>query len=315
LSFRPQTADAQASAVAAALKENEDLQRSLSKQIREIQDLSSVSAPFDAKIKADTAKYSSFEDDILRRCVNIVDTTTDPDYTRSDDDMGPPLPGDLNFPVQGANRIGEYRLSIPGGKTILFSSPQSAAECREQFVQHRDDEVTPHIRRIQDFMSEKNKIISARLEDKKPSVAPLNQKQQELYFDNQRLRGLLQQVQMRAVEEKVLGAPLTTEKRTVSEKTDGNTDWARVIETNATRIGALGAMFFLVTILVPQYRYNIRMASFYEARGDGIELLPNSAEVEDLKKIFETMTPNIDFGKAPPTPWEQIIEVIKTARS
>jgi hypothetical protein len=74
-------------------------------------------------------------------------------------------------------------------------------------------------------------------------------------------------------------------------------------------------MFFLVTILVPQYRYNIRMASFYEARSDSFEILPDKMDADNFDKVVGIVTPNIDFGKAPPTPWEQIIEVIKTAKS
>jgi hypothetical protein len=57
------------------------------------------------------------------------------------------------------------------------------------------------------------------------------------------------------------------------------------------------------------------MASFYEARSDSLGMLPEQMSAEDFDKVVNIMTPNIDFGKAPPTPAEQIIEVIKTAKS
>jgi hypothetical protein len=35
---------------------------------------------------------------------------------------------------------------------------------------------------------------------------------------------------------------------------------------------------------------------------------------DDLGKIVNIMTPNIDFGKAPATPWEQLIEAVKSVK-
>ena len=138
--------------------------------------------------------------------------------------------------------------------------------------------------------------------------------------EQEQLKALLAELKPRVAQEKLLGSSLNSggqaaNDKAGSDKTDGKIDWARVIETNATRIGALVTMFFLVTILVPQYRYNIRMASFYEARSDSLGMLPEQMSAEDFDKVVNIMTPNIDFGKAPPTPWEQIIEVIKTAKS
>jgi hypothetical protein len=46
-------------------------------------------------------------------------------------------------------------------------------------------------------------------------------------------------------------AAKTRESQTASDKTGSNVDWPRVMETNATRIGALATMFFLVTIPCP----------------------------------------------------------------
>jgi hypothetical protein len=136
-----------------------------------------------------------------------------------------------------------------------------------------------------------------------------------LVADQQNLAALDKEAQKHVIEERVLGDQISSGGPTNNDKTNAKIEWARVIETNATRIGALVTMFFLVTILVPQYRYNIRMASFYEARSDILGMLPEQMSAEEFDKVVNIMTPNIDFGKAPPTPWEQIIEVIKTAKS
>src|ERR1700720_530187 len=100
----------------------------------------------------------------------------------------------------------------------------------------------------------------------------------------------------RAIQEQILGKPLPNERvANGTEKQIEPTDWARVVQTNLTRLGAVAIMFFLVEILVPQYRYNIRMSSFYDARADSVRL---AEKMQDLGDIATVMTPNIDFGKA-----------------
>jgi hypothetical protein len=56
------------------------------------------------------------------------------------------------------------------------------------------------------------------------------------------------------------------------------------------------------------------MANFYQARFDSLEMLPEKISAEDFEKIVSIMSPNIDFGKSPPTPWEHILEVVKAAK-
>jgi hypothetical protein len=57
------------------------------------------------------------------------------------------------------------------------------------------------------------------------------------------------------------------------------------------------------------------MANFYQARYDGLEMLPEKIGAEDFERVVSIMTPNIDFGKSPPTPWEHILEVVKAGKS
>src|SRR5262249_36638233 len=75
-------------------------------------------------------------------------------------------------------------------------------------------------------------------------------------------------------------------------------------------------MFFLVAVLVPQYRYNIRMAAFYAARADSIRLagtLQPITRLDELEKAIVAMTPNIDFCKAPATRFAQSIKLTGAA--
>jgi hypothetical protein len=44
--------------------------------------------------------------------------------------------------------------------------------------------------------------------------------------------------------------------------------WVILIQTNITRFGTLVLLIFLVSILIPLYRYNARLAAFYRARAD-----------------------------------------------
>jgi hypothetical protein len=306
LSFRPQTAEAQLSAVTAAIQENKKNREVLANQIEAIQGTSTISAPFDSKIKRAKADYSTFEDSVLAQCANISNT--------SDGVRAGPRSVDAIVVTPSYQTIGEYEFSLPQGKTISFSNAQSAQQCAGQFVAHTN-EINEHLREMSNLNVNKIRAVEENEEHTKSQTAPLLRKLADLSDENLKLENLQKQVEIRVVEEKLLGAPLQLERRTGSENLGERTDWARVIETNATRIGALVAMFFLVSILVPHYRYNIRMASFYEARSDAMELLSKSAGVDDFQKTFEMMTPNIDFGKAPPTPLEQMAEAIKAAKS
>jgi len=68
---------------------------------------------------------------------------------------------------------------------------------------------------------------------------------------------------------------------------------------------------FLVQILVTLYRYNIRLAAFYDGRADAL-VLTASAEDFDLSKYSDFITPtNVDFGKLPATPFSHALDAAK----
>jgi uncharacterized protein YpmB len=80
------------------------------------------------------------------------------------------------------------------------------------------------------------------------------------------------------------------------------------ISTLGVKIGSIAVVLFLVQLLSSLYRYNIRMAAYYDARADAI-LLSGALALDSLKKLSEILSPEmLDFSKTPETPWEKIIE-------
>ena len=70
------------------------------------------------------------------------------------------------------------------------------------------------------------------------------------------------------------------------------------IASLATRVGAVFLLLFLVQILVSLYRYNIRLASYYDARADALQL-SNRSEGEEFAKLVLVLSPeNLEFGRS-----------------
>lgn len=95
---------------------------------------------------------------------------------------------------------------------------------------------------------------------------------------------------------------------------DRNQVWV-LVSAIATRIGSIVLLLFLVKILVPLYRYNMRLASYYDARGDALELMlctdeaPNEIRFQNLTEI---LTPErVEFGESPNSPTDQAFELAK----
>jgi hypothetical protein len=88
---------------------------------------------------------------------------------------------------------------------------------------------------------------------------------------------------------------------------------AQIIQTNVTRFGTIIMIIFLVSILTPLYRYNLRLASYYEARADALILMETKLRSAGFIKLVGALTPTLDFGKAPPTPIEQLVQLVQGA--
>jgi hypothetical protein len=83
-----------------------------------------------------------------------------------------------------------------------------------------------------------------------------------------------------------------------------------LIATNVTRFGTLAIITFLISILMSLYRYNIRLYAFYMARADALRMKGELGRVS-LVALASSLTPGVDFGKAPQTPTEQVIELVR----
>jgi hypothetical protein len=87
-----------------------------------------------------------------------------------------------------------------------------------------------------------------------------------------------------------------------------------LISAVVTRAGTIILLLFLVQILVPLYKYNIRLAAFYDARGDALAVMDAASppETEDVERIVAAFSPDsLGFEKPPATPTQQAIELAR----
>ncbi len=99
------------------------------------------------------------------------------------------------------------------------------------------------------------------------------------------------------------------------KRSDNSSDFTFLASTLSTKIGSAAILLFLVQILVNVYRYNVRLAAFYDARADGLELATGTSDLP-LDKLIGALSPDgFDFGKAPPLPIQVAAELVKEVLS
>lgn len=106
-------------------------------------------------------------------------------------------------------------------------------------------------------------------------------------------------------------------------RTSGNvigseSETAMLISVIVTRISSIVLLLFLVQILVPLYRYNTRLAAYYEARGDALEIvsLDDPERLEGLERLVASLSPDsVTFGQHPATPVDKVLGVARSALS
>jgi len=112
-------------------------------------------------------------------------------------------------------------------------------------------------------------------------------------------------------EVKRLNKEIENMQNSVSQIRPSETQIPIIISTMATRIGTIVLLLFLVQILVPLYRYNTKLASYYDARADALTLIDLSNDT-DLEKLTSIISPDtLDFSKPPASPTQQAIELAK----
>src|SRR5262249_32768357 len=96
-----------------------------------------------------------------------------------------------------------------------------------------------------------------------------------------------------------------------SESPLDQSGWKPIIDQNITRFGTMIIVSILVGILSPLYRYNIRIASYHDARADALEFLKTNLRTNGYLRLATGLTPTLDFAKEPLTPMEQVVEIAK----
>ena len=88
-----------------------------------------------------------------------------------------------------------------------------------------------------------------------------------------------------------------------------------LISTSVTRISAVLLLIFGAQVLINFYRYNLRLAAFYEARADALELLGNGS-IEQLQLLVASMSADqIDLEKPPKSPTQEVADAAKAIAS
>jgi hypothetical protein len=109
-------------------------------------------------------------------------------------------------------------------------------------------------------------------------------------------------------EERMRVAPPAATIKTTAE----NVDTIELIRTSLIRFGGVAVILFLISILIPVYRYNVRLGTYYLARADTLMLCRDS-EVKDFGEVIKLLTPVYEFDKEPTTPIESVSSLVKDA--
>jgi len=312
------TAAEQYQQVDAALKEDLRSIAKLESEIKPLVDDTAAVSDVQTQLNGASANFSQFIEPILHDC-QIVYRSYSPN----------PLDFDLGV-LQSEKRKGQFYILIPGN-TLYFSSQGSAESCAEK-IRAQESTIKGHIKEIGgiiQILDQKKKAFS---DMQSPKVESLKEERLRLSKEVTSLQKLKDALVEQATLEKIYGkalpkiasetaplaapnAPGTSPAKAANADSEASqANWPSIIQTNATRYGALAVAFFLVGILVPQYRYNVRMANFYRSRADLVVFLNKNLSRADFDQIITAVTPTIDFGKAPQTPIDQLMELAKALK-
>lgn len=156
------------------------------------------------------------------------------------------------------------------------------------------------------FEEAKDLIDQLKVEDEKYLKALDTDKKNLLYSELDELRQGFNIVKERELNQK-FGGPSSNDEAL------NNISIPFLVQTNITRFGPILLILFFVSILVNLYRYNIRLAGYYDARADSLELLELKVDETIFEKFVSSVSPDqFDFGKVPLSPAEHAVELAKT---
>ena len=105
---------------------------------------------------------------------------------------------------------------------------------------------------------------------------------------------------------------LDKESQNISENEldpDESEDIYFIISTTITRFGTILLILFLVRILLELYRYCVKLASFYDARADSIQLSAKDTAEDLILSLVFFSADNIDFKNQIEGPFDKIISL------
>ena len=94
---------------------------------------------------------------------------------------------------------------------------------------------------------------------------------------------------------------------------DGISNLNLLIASGITRFGILFMMIFIMQVLINLYRYTMRLSAYYLSQADAFLLAHDDNEA--LERIVPLLSPaQVDFGKPPNTPLEQLGKLAEVAK-
>lgn len=123
------------------------------------------------------------------------------------------------------------------------------------------------------------------------------------------------EMDLKASENRLVFLEEELKRRRATTTTTGQSETIYLVSVLSTKIGSALMLLFLVQILVTLYRYNVRFASFCDARADALQLLITSEGIP-LGEVIALLAPDkLDFGKTPSTPLQNVVDLAKEMAS
>jgi hypothetical protein len=163
------------------------------------------------------------------------------------------------------------------------------------------------------------------LAENKEEITLLNRRISESELDEKSLKSLQSQLTQALKEDETIHQSIEKRNQQLVGLREGSSVvvdpqvspslYGTLVSAIATRVGSIILLLFLVRILVPLYRYNIRLAFFYDARADALDwirLSNNEGDEELFEKLTHHLSPDsIDFGKAPASPTQELLDFVR----
>lgn len=199
-------------------------------------------------------------------------------------------------PVTSEIGGGELGLKLESGAEVGFSRPGDIIACAKA---------------LRDIENELFGSAVLDLNQKKQTEYLLSQIKSEIERKNLTISTLEEEILRRRSQFQAADSLPETQTASVDAKFAKDAAWLQLIQTNVTRFGTLFIVLFLVAILIPQYRYSIRLAAFYDAKADALLLRSLELGPISFDELAGVLTPSLDFGKAPYGPTKELVELVR----